>query len=109
VSTQTRTPEEIYEEIKALSPARFEPSSTVAEKIAWAETRVGQLTSEVELWRQLHAVLPYPSPPWQRVAALRASDGAFEQLLNMEDRLERLREQAARAKPCGDLPAKEER
>jgi hypothetical protein len=94
VSTQTmaiRTPEEIYEEIRAVPMPEWPKDGTGVELLAASEVVLAGQRRRERLWSELAGVVPHDAPSWAACAALDAAMGAFETRCRAERRVERYR------------------
>lgn len=95
-----RTPEEIYEEIRAVPMPDWPKDGTDEEKLAAAESLLVGRVARERLWDELAGSVPHDAPSWAACAALDAAMNAFEARCRAEDRVERYR---------AALPMKEEK
>lgn len=95
----TRTPDEIYDEIRA-TPLPASSPSTLAERLAYAESHVVHYQRMQELWDELSSALidDWSKPRWGFSAALGASGYAYEQKTRCEAIAARYREMLASEK-----------
>jgi hypothetical protein len=83
----TRTPEEIYEEIRAVPQPPFSKGLPAAEKLAYAEAQVARWVRVGALWGELYYSLhsTLDTPAWSIAAASGAQAEAFERQLRAEE------------------------
>lgn len=96
----TRTPDEVYEEIRTTPIPTASPRTTLAEKLAYAESHVAHYQRIGELWDELgDAILrDHDAPRWGFSAALAASGYAFERKVRSEEVATSYREMLESAK-----------
>jgi len=89
----TRTPEEIYDEIRTTPQPAASPS-TLAERLAYAEAHVVHYRRIQELWDEIADVLgdERDVPRWGFSAVLAAAGYAYEQRARCEEVAARYRE-----------------
>jgi len=89
----TRTPDEIYDEIRA-TPLPASTPSTFAERLAYAEAHVAHYQRIQELWDELGDVIlgGAGAPRWGFSAVLAASGYAYERKVRSEEVAARYRE-----------------
>lgn len=94
MTTTTRTADEIYEDIRALSqPAPYADGAGVSEQLAYAEALLAVYRRQRDLWDELGlALMGDPAAPsWGFAAALGAWADTLERVSQVEQRVERLR------------------
>lgn len=88
----TRTPDEIYEEIRAVPQSSFSMDLPAVEKLAYAEAQVARWVRVGALWGELYYSLhsTLGTPAWGIAAASGAQAEAFERQLRAEEYRDRL-------------------
>lgn len=86
----TRTPEEIYEEIRSLELPRISKGASIAECLKVAEAKVAHYTRIESLWDEICKVVlsDHDVPTWVYAGASGASNYALECKLRAEERVD---------------------